>query len=80
MNNTQPSGLALEIRAEMTRQQLNPSEVSERCDLSSRQLRRRLSGEVEMTVGEAMEIAGAIGVPLFELLRRADQQANLKAA
>ena len=59
MNNPTHS-LTLEIKAEMTRQQLTAADVAERCELSIHQVNRRLSGAVDLTIADALLIADAI--------------------
>jgi len=70
MNNpTEP--LALEIKAEMTRQKLTAADVAARCSLSVSQVTRRLAGTVDLTVADALVITDALGVPLYKMLERA---------
>jgi transcriptional regulator with XRE-family HTH domain len=68
-NPTEP--LALEIKAEMTRQRLTAADVASRCSLSVSQVTRRLAGTVDLTVADALVITDALGVPLYKMLERA---------
>lgn len=68
-NPTEP--LALEIKAEMTRQRLTAADVASRCSLSVSQVTRRLAGTVDLTVADALTITDALGVPLYKMLERA---------
>ena len=71
MNNPTHS-LTLEIKAEMTRQQLTSADLAERCELSVHQVNRRLSGTVDLTIADALLIADALAVPLHKLMERAE--------
>lgn len=64
------------IKAEMGRQGLTVADVVARWGaleapnrLSERQVRRRLSGAVAMTVDDVVGLAGALGVPLSTLMQ-----------
>ena len=71
MSNT-TTGLVLEIKAEMTRQQLTAANIADRCEgLSVHQVTRRLAGVVDLTVADALTITGALGIPLYKMLERA---------
>lgn len=72
MNNHPTTSLVLEIKSEMTRQQLTAAEVAERCELSVHQVNRRLSGAVDLTIADALLIADALAVPLYKLMERAE--------
>lgn len=76
MKSPEPTALALEIRAEMARQRLSASDLADRCELSEPQMARRLSGSVSLTVSDALTIAGALGVPLWKLMARAESEAS----
>ena len=65
------ASLALEIKAEMTRQQTTAADVAARCSLSVSQVTRRLAGTVDLTVADALVITDALGVPLYKMLERA---------
>lgn len=71
----QTAALALEIKAEMTRQQLTAADVADQCPLSVSQVTRRLAGTVDLTVADALTITDALGVPLYEMLQRATRTA-----
>jgi len=76
MNQSKSTGLALEIKAEMTRQQVTAADVAERCGLSVHQVSRRLSGAVDLTVADALTITDALNVPLWRLMERAAQSVS----
>ena len=81
MNNPQDAGrLTLELKAEMTRQQLTAADIADRCGLSVHQVGRRLSGAVDLTVDDALKMAAALGVPLYRLMQRAQADMNGRAA
>lgn len=80
MNNLPTGRLVLELKAEMTRQQLTAADVADRCGLSVHQVGRRLSGAVDLTVDDALKIAEALGVPLHRLMERAQTDAAGRAA
>lgn len=71
MTASTPTPLALEIRAEMARQQLTAADLAVRCDLSVSQVTRRLNGTVDISIGEAVILTDAVGVPLHTMLQRA---------
>jgi transcriptional regulator with XRE-family HTH domain len=71
MKTSTPTALALEIRAEMARQQIGAGDLAGRCELSEPQVARRLSGAVALTVSDALLLADALGVPLWKLMQRA---------
>lgn len=66
----QTAALALEIKAEMTRQQMTAADVAAKCPLSVSQVTRRLAGTVDLTVADALTITDALGVPLYKMLER----------
>lgn len=80
MNNPLTGRLTLELKAEMTRQQLTAADVADRCGLSVHQVGRRLSGAVDLTVDDALKVAEALGVPLYRLMERASTDASGRAA
>lgn len=71
MNQSSPVSLALEIKAEMTRQQVSTEDLAAKCGMSVHQVNRRLAGSVALSVHDAMLISDALGVPLWMLLQRA---------
>ena len=71
MNQPTSTSLVLEIKAEMTRQQVTAADVAERCGLSVHQVSRRLTGTVDLTVSDALTITDALNVPLWRLMERA---------
>ena len=65
-----------EIRAEMGRQGgLTRQTLADRADMSVWALGRCLSGQRDFTFGEVTSIAAALGVPLTELIARAERGA-----
>ena len=80
MNNPLTGRLTLELKAEMTRQQLTAADVADRCGLSVHQVTRRLAGAVDLTVDDALKVAEALGVPLYRLMERAATDASGRAA
>ena len=79
MKTSVPTPLALEMRAEMARQQMSAGDLAERCELSEPQVARRLSGAVGLTVSDALVLSGALGVPLWLLMQRAEPVAEPSA-
>ncbi len=72
MKTSAPTPLALEMRAEMARQQMSAADLANRCELSEPQVARRLSGSVSLTVADALTLSDALGVPLWKLMQRAE--------
>ena len=80
MKTSSPTLLALEMRAEMARQQVSAADLAGRCALSEPQVARRLSGSVGLTVSDALLLADALGVPLWKLMQRAEPTPEPSAA
>ena len=72
----QTAALALEIKAEMTRQQMTAADVAAKCSLSVSQVTRRLAGTVDLTVSDALTITDALGIPLYKMLARLVPEAS----
>lgn len=68
--------LIAEIRAEMARQRLTQTELARRLGHRQDWLSRRLTGRVELNLGEIDAIAGVLGVPAARLLRPAARSAT----
>lgn len=62
-----------EIRAELARQGVTQESLAAGTDMSTSALHRRLSGQTELTIGEAEVIAEALGLNVVELVRRANE-------
>nr|DAO70027.1 MAG TPA: Helix-turn-helix XRE-family like protein [Bacteriophage sp.] len=63
-----------EVRAEMGRQNIKPQEIADRAGLSPSQVSRKITTEQRsLDIDEAILIGDALGVPAWELLRRATQ-------
>jgi hypothetical protein len=58
---------AQEIRAELGRQRLKVAYLGPRIGWTDKQVRSRLTGEVEMTAGEMHAFAEVLGIPLSQL-------------
>ena len=58
-----------EVRAEMSRQRMTRQALADRCGIPLYSLDRRLSGRVDITLGEAEAIANALNVPFDQLIR-----------
>ena len=58
-----------EVRAEMSRQRMTRTTLAERSGIPVHALDRRLSGRVDITLGEAEAIANALNVPFDQLIR-----------
>jgi len=72
MNNTPGTvadRLRGEVRAEMGRQRITRQTLSDRTGIPIHALDRRLSGRVDITLGEAEAIANALNVPFEQLIR-----------
>jgi transcriptional regulator with XRE-family HTH domain len=60
--------IALEVRAEMTRQSITQESLGARIGWDQRRVSRRLTGEVALDVAELATIADALGVPVTKFL------------
>lgn len=67
--------LVLEVRAEMERQGWKGVMLAERLGMRRATLSARLSGRTELSPGLLTDIARVLGLPAWELMRRAE--ANL---
>lgn len=67
--------IASEIRAEMGRANVGTTDVSEKTGINRKRLSSTLNSHREPTMSELVEIGAALGVPAWELLRRAQQTA-----
>ena len=56
--------VAQEIRAELGRQRLSASELARRMEVDQPWLQKRLAGVIPLRVGEVMEIAALLKIPL----------------
>jgi transcriptional regulator with XRE-family HTH domain len=64
-----------EIRAEMARRGWSASQLATRAGITADTLRRRLSGDDNLTVPELSRIASAFGLSLSTLVSRAEDVA-----
>lgn len=63
-----------EVRAEMGRQNVRPQELAERAGLAPSQISRKITNEIRaLDIDEAVSIGEALGIPAWELLRRATE-------
>lgn len=61
-----------EVRAEMGRQNVKPQELAEKAGIAPSQVSRKITNEQRvLDIDEAVAIGNALGVPAWELLRRA---------
>lgn len=61
-----------EVRAEMGRQQLSNRAIAEKSGIHEAQISRKVVREErDLSLGEAIALGEAVGVPAWELLRRA---------
>lgn len=60
-----------ELRAHMARRSLTASDLAHALDLSPAAVSRRLTGNVEWTVGELSSVCDLLSVPMADLLRDA---------
>jgi len=75
MNPPTTAGLAGEVRAEMARQGVTAAAVAQAIDISRTSLSRKLNGSGEFTVAEMLRVSNFLGLPLSDLLRRAESVA-----
>lgn len=73
------SRLLDEVRAEMARQRVTQAMLAEATDIPASSLSRRLSGRKPITLGEADQIARALGTDLLVLIERASPREQVPA-
>lgn len=72
--------IASEIRAEMGRDQISATELASKAGISFSSMRRKVLDESRaINTDELSKIARALGVPAWELMRRAEES-NIPAA
>lgn len=72
--------VAAEIRAELARQNKTVQDLSEQMGVRYEPLRVRINGAIDMRTADLEAISAALGVPAWELLRRADDNGSTAAA
>ena len=72
--------IAGEIRAEMARQRIGVSDLADATGYSRQSLSRKLNSHTAFTLPELDAISHALGVPIWELLIRADVNDSPAAA
>ena len=73
--------VAAEIRAEMARQRLSLSEMNERTGYTKQKLSRMVNVETQpLDIESTSTIAKALGTTAWELMRRAEENAQEVAA
>lgn len=66
--------LASEIRAEMGRDRMKATELSDKTGISASSIKRKVFEESRrISTDELEDIAKALGVPAWELMRRAEE-------
>lgn len=69
--------IASEIRAEMGRDQISATELAKKAGISFSSMRRKVLDESRaINTDELSKIARALGVPTWELVRRAEEAGN----
>lgn len=70
-----------EVRAEMGRQNIKPAALADMAGLSESHISRKITRELTaLSVDEAVALGDALGVPAWELLRRASEAKKVTAA
>lgn len=70
-----PLSLPGEIRAEMARQLLSVPALAEKSGVHRAQINRKVTNEERaLTITELESLSAALGVPAWELMRRATEQ------
>lgn len=72
--------LSAEIRSEMGRQRVRQSDVASKANIHRNTFGRKCRGEAPFTLGEAAQVADALGVDVTELIGRAESGAHAMAA
>lgn len=72
---------AAEVRAEMGRQQMSPSDLSRTSGISKATVSRKVTREqTDLYLREVGAISSALGVPAWELMRRATDNQKVQVA
>lgn len=81
MTNIDPRTIALgrEIRAEAAAQRITIDELAKRAGVSRASLYNWADAKVSMPIAGLMSLSVALGVPAYELLRRAEERARRNA-
>lgn len=66
------------IRAELGWQGKSAAQLSREIHLNETQLSNRITGKTDFASGELLQIAKALGVPAWELMRRAEENQQQK--
>ena len=75
------ASIPAEIRAEMGRQNVSLKVLSEKTGIDSSTLSRRINKEkADLSVNHIEKIAAALELPVWELMRRADEAKEKTAA
>lgn len=72
--------IAQEVRLEAIRQGIKVQDLADRANLKRPYFSIRLNGHRDFTAGELVAIGEALGVPAWELMRRAGENAGRSQA
>ena len=74
-------GFAAEVRAEMGRQGITGAELANRSNLSRPTITRKITqGAGDLSLEQMESVSRALNVPVWELMRRAEENAQEVAA
>jgi transcriptional regulator with XRE-family HTH domain len=76
MSETPTYQVAMEIRAVMGRKRVTQTELATLINMPVATLRRRLSGDIEISVNDLAVIAAALDVPATDLIPIAEERAS----
>ena len=72
---------AAEVRAEMGRQGITSAKLADLANISRPTITRKITqGTKDLTLEQMESISGALNVPVWELMRRAEENAQEEAA
>jgi len=62
--------VAQELRAELARQRLSMADLARKMDVEQSWLHKRLTGVIPLRIGEVMDIADLLKIPLERIIER----------
>ena len=71
MSNTPSARVGANVRAEMARRGITQTQLAGQIGKTQAQLSKRLAGQIPFDVNELTAVAGALGVPLTDLMAEA---------
>ena len=77
MTTTERGRLAREVRAELARRGMSRAQLADQAGINRHTIQRRLSAQHPFTYEELANVARALGLPLSELIERAESSVEV---